>query len=89
MLEKEKLWLAAYINVKDYPYYGDNNNFLYEVVESLKFDESVRTIIIPIVEGETHIECIYDPTGNSNEKYQDFFKQANQYISEFNKKHNK
>lgn len=85
MLGKDKLWLAYYINIS-----GLNDEYVqqyvYDLVQFLdEKDETVKQLFIPTREGDSRVECIYDPTGNSAEKYEEFFKKAEEYINNFNK----
>lgn len=55
MLDKDKLWIVAYVNVS-----GISTEHIKECItefaETLKYDESVNTIIIPTQTGESHVE---------------------------------
>lgn len=58
MMDKDKIYLVAYINVADIdredisPYLLQAKNAL------LPHDESVEVLVIPVYETDTHIDCI-------------------------------
>ena len=58
MLDKDKIYLVAYINVAGiaredvYPYMQQAKNAL------VPHDESVEVLIIPVYETDTHIDCV-------------------------------
>lgn len=84
MKDNEKLWLAVYLNVSKIP-----REHVYEYtnacINSLESDGTVRILVMPIDE-ESKVECIFDPTHGSNEKYEEFFKKANEYIDSLKKR---
>lgn len=80
---KDRLWIAYYLNVNGINSY-DVRTYINEFINTLSCnDGTVEQIFIPITEGESRVECVYDPTGNSSEKYEEFFVKANEYINKF------
>lgn len=57
MLDKDKLFLIMYVNIS-----GINETdvveYLDNIADMFKFDETINRIIIPTREGETRVECI-------------------------------
>lgn len=55
--DKDKLFIVFYVNVsKISP--SSINSVLKHISESMKYDDTINRIIIPIFNGETKVECI-------------------------------
>ena len=83
MQDKDKIFIIIYFDVRnidrvDVPYYLKN------VSESLRFDDSILKVFIPI-DGETRVECI-NPVLLNEEKYKEVekvFNDAKEKLTEF------
>lgn len=69
-MDKDRIILVVYFNVRgipDFDIYSAQNK-IYKSLEH--FDDSIIKMVVPIREGETHVECI-NPQLVTEEKYKE------------------
>ena len=69
MKDCEKLFIVMYVNVRNIDM-EDVPEYLHEVKNALYYDETVNTIVVPIRDGDTRIECI-NPALLTDDKYKE------------------
>lgn len=67
MMDKDKLFLVCYLNIRDIPGM-DVSQYIENFSRAFPYDDSVEKIIIPMREGETRVECI-NPVLLNEEQY--------------------
>lgn len=72
MLDKDKLFIVVYVNIGIGRFKGGLtvSEILEEVGKHVRYDESVNTLIIPIRDSETRVECI-NPVLLTEEQYEE------------------
>lgn len=68
-MDKDKLFLVIYLNITGI-HSADVVEYINEVTEVVKFDDSVQRLIVPVRGEETKIECI-NPVLLTDEQYEE------------------
>ena len=69
MLDKEKLFIVIYLDVRGI-HDSDIVHYIEAVTSAIQYDESIAKLIIPTRDSETRVECI-NPVLLTEDQYKD------------------
>lgn len=82
MTDKERLFIIVYLDVSRF---SDQNikEYTNHVSNSLKYDDTINTIVIPVKDSETRIECI-NPVLLNEDQYKEVESKINELKERIN-----
>lgn len=81
MLDKDKIIIVCYVDIR-HIHDLDVPAFIQSVSDSIRFDESVERIIVPMRDSASRVECI-NPVLLSEEQYEETMKKVEKLKERF------
>lgn len=83
MTDKERLFIIVYVNISNFSDQQTVKEYVYHISNSLKYDDTINTIVIPVRDSETRIECI-NPILLNEDQYKEVESKINELKERIN-----
>ena len=83
MTDKERLFIVVYLNISNFSDQQNIKAYIYNISNSLKYDDTINTLVIPVRDSETRIECI-NPMLLNKEQYKEVENKINEFKEKIN-----